>query len=98
MFQRWDDVTVSDELFGTYRAAQQVLRGIEQWPPFGLESDIPFLAVSFGMSKAGIDQIIERESPSPIFEGMSPGFSRRNDAQMLSKMSGVESHSGTASS
>ena len=39
-----------------------------------------------------------RASLPLIFEGMSPGFSRQNDAQMLSKMSGVESHSGTASS
>ena len=53
-------MNVSDELLCAYRAAQQVVRGIEQLPPFGLEPDTPLPAESVGLGKPGTDQLVER--------------------------------------
>ena len=93
MFQRWEDVTVSDELLGTYRAAQQVMRGIEQLPPFGLEPDMPFLAVSFSMSKAGIYQIIERASDRHGRVAQPRGYERRGSRSFVDPQEAMEQYS-----
>ena len=60
MFQRRGSVNISNELLGSHRAAQQIVRGIEHLPAFGLEPDMPLPAVLFGMGKSGTDQIVER--------------------------------------